>query len=443
MIAAGDKRRPPLEPGMRTMLRWMAVVYVCMAPLIQILGTFFANTPAPSVTVILLSLVVPLLLFAYVWMPRWEPIMGQAFVPVALLLIMINVLVPRTFVLIQTGPAGLESTFVLYGMLRTWMTMSLLVTALAWQYRMSITVAVTLAFLMADGLLSLPFVLSDRTELVLLVGVWVTRLVSLLMLCLVVRLAVERLRRQRDELELAHRQLAHYVTTAEQLAVSEERNRLAREMHDTLAHSLSAITLHLEAVQALWETDAVAARAMVERATQSTRAGLSEARRAMRALRAGPLEEMGLVGALAELARTSAALGGLELVLELPAHVDASPAAEQSLYRVAQESMTNVMRHASAHKLHVRLCASPTELQLMVADDGSGFVMQETNGAGFGLRGLQERIAAMGGVLRVESAPEAGTSVRCTLPSGQAAQRTGQSNGHRREAQDSAGGVSR
>jgi signal transduction histidine kinase len=79
----------------------------------------------------------------------------------------------------------------------------------------------------------------------------------------------------------------------------------------------------------------------------------------------------------------------------------------------------------------------------MVADDGSGFVMQETNGAGFGLRGLQERIAAMGGVLRVESAPEAGTSVRCTLPSGQAAQRTGQSNGHRREAQDSAGGVSR
>jgi hypothetical protein len=131
MIAAGDKRRPPLEPGMRTMLRWMAVVYVCMAPLIQILGTFFANTPAPSVTVILLSLVVPLLLFAYVWMPRWEPIMGQAFVPVALLLIMINVLVPRTFVLIQTGPAGLESTFVLYGMLRTWMTMSLLVTALA------------------------------------------------------------------------------------------------------------------------------------------------------------------------------------------------------------------------------------------------------------------------------------------------------------------------
>jgi signal transduction histidine kinase len=283
MIAAGDKRRPPLEPGMRTMLRWMAVVYVCMAPLIQILGTFFANTPAPSVTVILLSLVVPLLLFAYVWMPRWEPIMGQAFVPVALLLIMINVLVPRTFVLIQTGPAGLESTFVLYGMLRTWMTMSLLVTALAWQYRMSITVAVTLAFLMADGLLSLPFVLSDRTELVLLVGVWVTRLVSLLMLCLVVRLAVERLRRQRDELELAHRQLAHYVTTAEQLAVSEERNRLAREMHDTLAHSLSAITLHLEAVQALWETDAVAARAMVERATQSTRAGLSEARLARRA----------------------------------------------------------------------------------------------------------------------------------------------------------------
>ena len=135
---------------------------------------------------------------------------------------------------------------------------------------------------------------------------------------MIVRLATAQ-REQRRALARANVQLAHYATTLEQLATSRERNRLARELHDTLAHTLSGMAVELEAAKTVWDTDLHQARDILERALTATRVGLTETRRALQALRAAPLEDLGLVLAVRSLAESVAAQTGATLDWQGPA----------------------------------------------------------------------------------------------------------------------------
>jgi signal transduction histidine kinase len=236
------------------------------------------------------------------------------------------------------------------------------------------------------------------------------------MVALALAWAIQRQRLQRAALAEANRKLAHYATTIEQLAITQERNRLAREMHDTLAHSLSAASVQLEAVGALWDADGKAARAMLEQVQQVTRNGLTEARRALQALRASPLDDVGLAIAVSNLARSAAARAGLALDLNVPGQLDTLlPDVEQCVFRVAQEALTNVARHAEAKSLRVSLTQADGQLSLAVGDDGRGFDTAAIPETRFGLSGLRERAEMIGGTLVVESVPTRGTTVRLTV----------------------------
>lgn len=227
----------------------------------------------------------------------------------------------------------------------------------------------------------------------------------------------EAYQRQAD----ANRRLQQYAATLEELAISRERNRLARELHDTLAHSLSALTVQLEAVRSLWDKRPDKALRMLEKADETARTGLAEARRALQALRAAPLEAMGLPGAVRELAETAAARTGAALDLRVPeALQDCLPGeVEQGVYRIAQESLENVVRHAGATALLVELAESPDGLRLTVQDDGQGMEIETAGGAsdeGLGIRGMQERAALIGAALAISSEAGAGTRVALTVP---------------------------
>jgi signal transduction histidine kinase len=162
-------------------------------------------------------------------------------------------------------------------------------------------------------------------------------------------------RRQRHELAEKNRQLALYASTLEQLAIARERNRLARELHDTLAHTLSAVNVQLKALDVLLDGDPTAARATLAQTQELTRTGLQEARRSLQALRARPIDELGIGLALGELARRAAERAGLALTLDVPAQIDGlSQAAEQNLYRIAEEALNNIVRHANARSLLLR-----------------------------------------------------------------------------------------
>jgi signal transduction histidine kinase len=232
----------------------------------------------------------------------------------------------------------------------------------------------------------------------------------------VVRLSAAQ-REQRRALARKNADLAHYATTLEQLAISRERNRLARELHDTLAHTLSAMSVQLQALEVLLDGDLEAARATLRTLQDMTRQGVGEARRALGALRASPLEDLGLLEALRRLAESTAERAGLRLALDLPDSLDdLRPDLEQHLYRIAEEALANVVRHANAATLTVRLRQRGDGVTLLIADDGLGFDPATATADGhYGLRGIQERARLVGGALTIDSQPGQGARLALSV----------------------------
>ncbi len=225
---------------------------------------------------------------------------------------------------------------------------------------------------------------------------------------------------QQESLAEANRQLRRHAGTLESLTISRERNRVARELHDTLAHTLSGLSVQLEAVKAYWEIDPIRAQGVLDKAQNSARQGLHETRQALTALRATPLEDLGLGWALRQLAEAAAARAHLTLDLTLPDPLPLlRPDVEQCLYRVAQEAVANVIYHADARCLTVALCQDAAAVTLVIRDDGMGFAPDAVVSPGhFGLAGMRERARLVAGRLTINSHAGAGTTVHLQISEG-------------------------
>jgi signal transduction histidine kinase len=288
---------------------------------------------------------------------------------------------------------------------------------LAWQYSFRAVVLSLLGLAALD--MSLIVSISGSSDLRLGPGISIVlfrTLVFLLIGYTIDRLAVEQ-RTQNARLAQANQQLASTANTLEQLTISRERNRMARELHDTLAHSLSAVAVQLEAASALWDSDAQQARAMVERSLHLTRDGLNEARRAIQALRTAPLEDLGLNLALRTLALSEAERGGYSIQLDLPDEMPRiDPETEHSLYRIAEEALRNAAWHSSATHVRMRMAFDAGRLEMAIEDDGCGFmddaVLQAEH---YGLRGMHERAEALGAEYKITTQPNQGTSVHLEM----------------------------
>jgi signal transduction histidine kinase len=228
---------------------------------------------------------------------------------------------------------------------------------------------------------------------------------------------VNRLKHQQQTLEAANIRLTHYASTLEQLATSQERSRLARELHDTLAHTMSGLAVQLEAVKAYWDVNQPMARSVLEKSLAAIHSGLQEARRALKALRASPLDDLGLASAINAMAKEAAADANLKLDLFIPDKMPAlSPDVEQCVYRVAQEAITNVVNHANAKNLTVKLEYRDGKARLIIRDDGVGFGKRKSNETShLGLVGMRERAKLVGGQLNIITKPGRGTTIQLTI----------------------------
>ncbi|HEX2623432.1 MAG TPA: GAF domain-containing sensor histidine kinase [Phototrophicaceae bacterium] len=198
----------------------------------------------------------------------------------------------------------------------------------------------------------------------------------------------------------------------------EERTRIAREIHDTLAQGLTAIALQLETADALLETDGnpERIRLLVQQALTLTRNNLDEARRSVLDLRAAPLEGRTLPEALDTLARDYAARWNMKLEINIEAKQVLPSRLETGLYRIAQEALSNAVRHAQARTLTLQLASNPQEIRLTIEDDGQGFDPEQVEPGRYGLIGLNERVKLLGGTLHLCSTPGEGTSIDVVLP---------------------------
>jgi signal transduction histidine kinase len=235
---------------------------------------------------------------------------------------------------------------------------------------------------------------------------------------LIISLLAQRERRQLAELEAAHERLRRHAATVEQLTVSRERNRLARDLHDTLAHSLAGLNVQLEALRTLLAHDPLAAQTAVDQITEEARQGLAESRKAIQALRTDPVETMGLLGALRDMLQAFEARTGVQARLHIAGEEEPRIALEEAqvLFRIADEAITNVERHASAQTVDVRLACGSNRVDLVIRDDGIGFDPAGARPDHYGLTGMLERAELIGATLELSSAPGGGTEVWCTLP---------------------------
>lgn len=216
---------------------------------------------------------------------------------------------------------------------------------------------------------------------------------------------------------------ARLFAQRERLGAVEERNRLARELHDTLAQGISAVALQLEAADALLdaEADPLRVQQAVRRALKLTRTNLEEARRSVQDLRAAPLEGRTLPEALRllmeEMRRERPQKGGPKLRFQTVGEHRPMPVrVESGLYRIAREALTNALRHAQAHSVALRLETVPAYVRLVIEDDGRGFDPSQASEGHYGLIGINERTRLLGGTLHLSSCPGDGTVLDVTIP---------------------------
>jgi len=221
-----------------------------------------------------------------------------------------------------------------------------------------------------------------------------------------------------SDLQEAHEQLRSYSAQAEQIAVFDERHRLARDLHDSVVQALYGLVLSAEGAArklAEGQVDLVGERLMDIRHTAQS--ALREMRILIFELRPPDVAREGLVAALRTRLDAVETRAGMKASL-LVEGVEALPAElEAGLYQVVQEALNNVLKHSGAENVMISLRVEPSAVELEVADDGVGFNPSTVEAmGGLGLRGLHERAARMGGRLSLQSQPNRGTRIRLEVP---------------------------
>jgi signal transduction histidine kinase len=414
-------QKESLEPGLLRVFRWYAglrfVLYL-LAGLRFLLGPNISGRieidPLPYLGWTLLGMAV---LMVYLLLPWLQERMGRAYLPLGIILAASSLILERVF---TPGAAiwfwGPDPFFYV------------LLILVAWQYDFKAVLLFTLGTSTLEVMLNLIFPeqvlyigqLEGISSQMIAIGSIALRTISFLIIGLVITRLVSAQRRQRKALAEANIKLVQYASTVEHLTISRERNRLSRELHDTLAHTLSALAVQIDALMAVWQPLPEKAQEMLEKMLETTRRGLEETRRSLKDLRAAPLEDMGLALAISALAKDFAARNELSLDLDVPDEINNLPQEiEHGFYRVAQEAMENIIQHAGAKHVQVKLEQDSERLMLTVADDGRGFdTGSETTDHQLGVLGMYERAELIGAELEVSSEVDKGTVVRLSKENG-------------------------
>lgn len=224
----------------------------------------------------------------------------------------------------------------------------------------------------------------------------------------------EKLEIAHQELERTNQQLRQYALRIEDQATLQERNRIAREIHDGLGHTLAAQTIQINNALLFWQSNNDEALMFVKQAKQLGADALLEIRRSLSVLRSNPLQGQSLKSALEKLL-TDFKKTGIEpsYIIDIPPYLPTE--INTAIYRIVQESLTNIYKHALATNVNVELRSSNGIIHLSIKDNGKGFNPTQ-NTTGFGLQGMRERATALGGELNIHSQLETGCCISVSLP---------------------------
>lgn len=224
-----------------------------------------------------------------------------------------------------------------------------------------------------------------------------------------------RLQQAEAELIKALEQERSLNQRIEQMAILEERNRIARDIHDSLGHSLVALNIQMETALALWQREPDKAYTFLAEAKQLGSQALRAVRQSVSDIRSDPLQGQMLSGAIATLIHEFHQTTGVLPKCRIDLHQPLSNSVNTVVYRIVQEGLTNICKHAQATAVQIQIQTTASGLLLILEDNGKGFCVDD-NITGFGLQGMRERTAALGGQLEIASEPGAGCRVTARFP---------------------------
>ncbi|MBD2242925.1 sensor histidine kinase [Nostoc sp. FACHB-888] len=222
-------------------------------------------------------------------------------------------------------------------------------------------------------------------------------------------------RHSREKLAIANEKLRQYATQIENQATLEERNRIAREIHDSLGHSLTALNLQLETALKLWQSNPGKAETFLATAKELGSKALNDVRQSVSTMRSNPLQEQSLERAIASLAESFHRSNGILPIYQINLEYPLPPEINTAIYRITQESLTNISKYAYATEVKLELATARGNLRLIIQDNGKGFDLGQ-NTTGFGLHSMRDRTLALGGEFNINSAPGSGCKITVNIP---------------------------
>jgi len=401
-----------LEPGVLPTFRLFIALQLAHAGLGAAAGFAIGGSHSALMAPSVVSLLGPGLLLLYLSLPGLAQRLKSFYLPIGILWAAAgSILDPHIGLPLSEGST--PETFVQVMLWRQiiWLLIPLVV--VGWQYSMHQVVlfsvlTATLNVALLARTLPLRELLSSS-----LLGIVAVQIAIFLIVGNMIASLMRVQREQRQRLTEAHARLAQSAATHEQLTISRERNRLARELHDVLAHTLSGVAVELGGARAMLRLDPERADGLLSQSLRAIREGLSETRRALQALRAQPLEDLGLALAVRTLAESYAGRLDIQIDLRIDPDVGEYPVeVQQCVYRIAQEALANLADHAQAQRAQVVLVRDQGQLRLIISDDGCGFDPSRPGDEHrYGLRGMRERAEMIGGTLSVESQVGKGTQI--------------------------------
>ena len=244
---------------------------------------------------------------------------------------------------------------------------------------------------------------------------WIVSIMFVYFMSYIVKVQIterEKLARTNEELEDTYQRLLEHMQQAEALSVERERVRMSREIHDTLAHTLTALLVQMEAAKKMVAMDPDQAAADIKNAQELTREGLNELKRTIRELRPQILESRSFKDALRHMIQEQKLLE-IDLTIALKNERADDPAKEVVVLRLLQETITNAVRHGKAERLSVSMQEDNGRLRITLEDNGEGVSVIRK---GFGLTGMQERVEKYGGTIQFHSQPDQGFRTTVVIP---------------------------
>lgn len=222
-------------------------------------------------------------------------------------------------------------------------------------------------------------------------------------------------RQMRQQLAEANQQLKEYSQKIEELATVQERNRIARDIHDSLGHALTSLNIQMQTAVKLWEREPAQAHTFLTQAQTLGKTAMMEVRKSISTLREDPKDEQPLEARIETLVDDFRKGTGIFVCTSINRCGSLTKPAAKTVYRIVQESLTNIFKYAEATEVKIQLVTTPEELNLTIEDNGKGFNPKQKR-SGFGLKGMRERTLSVDGQFKLTTSPGKGCRIEVRIP---------------------------